>query len=119
MKGIPSCCQAHVPFRNTPLRAATDIQVEGMCLCGDLPWVGFTEKSQVHSRPGAKLYKSHVVVVVLMLSSFMRQSDSAGEEVPREAKMAGPGPGGGCVCYTNCGTHRRWRQSRQNKPVCS
>lgn len=49
-----------------------------MCLCGDLPWVELTEKSRVHSRLGAKLHKSHVAVVVLMLSSFMRQSDSAG-----------------------------------------
>lgn len=70
MKATVSSGLARVPFRNTPLGTATNIQVQGMCLCGDLPWVGLTEKSGVHSRPGAKLCKSHVAVVVL--------SDSAG-----------------------------------------
>lgn len=70
MKATVSSGLARVPFRNTLLGTATNIQVQGMCLCGDLPWVGLTEKSGVHSRPGTKLCKSHVAVVVL--------SDSAG-----------------------------------------
>lgn len=78
MKATLSYCQTCVPFRNTLLHAAANIQVQGMCLCGDLPWVGLTETSRVHSRPGAKLYESHVAVAVLVLSAFMRQSDSAG-----------------------------------------
>lgn len=65
MKAIVSSSLARVPFRNTPLGTAINIQVQGMCLCGDLPWVGLTEKSGVHSRPGAKLCKSRVAGVVL------------------------------------------------------
>lgn len=74
MKATLSYCQACVSSRNTPLHAAANIQVQGMRLCRDLPWVGLTEKSRVHSRPGAKLHKNHVAVVVLTLSSFMRQT---------------------------------------------
>ena len=68
MKATLSYCQTCVPFRNTPPHAAANIQVRGMCRCGDLPWVGLTKTSRVHSRPGAKLTESHVAVVVLVVS---------------------------------------------------
>lgn len=76
MKATLSYCQACVPFRNTPLHAATNIQVQGMCLCGDLPWVGLTETSRVHSRPVPSCTRAmyvDVAVAVLVSSAFMRQ----------------------------------------------